>query len=118
MVQPYGSLFFASAAVFEDNLPDVVPSSRNSVVIIRLRGRSDLGSTLTETLGRYAVALDAVDSKLVLVSDHDRVLEQLAVTGVLGQIGEQNIYRSDEWLGHTVRRAHHDAEEWIAARST
>ncbi len=118
LIQPYGSLFFASASVFEAQLPDVTASSRNSVVIIRLRGRSDLGSTLTETLGRYAEALDAVDSKLVLVSDHDRVLDQLAVTGVAAQIGDDNLYRSDEWLGHTMRRAHSDAEEWIAERAT
>ncbi len=37
LLQPYGSLFFASASVFEDLLPEVTPASTNSVVIIRLR---------------------------------------------------------------------------------
>ena len=118
LIQPYGSLFFASAAVFEEQLPEVVASSRHSVVIVRLRGRKDLGSTLTETLGRYADALRDADSKLVLVTDHERVLDQLAVTGVTRIVGDENIYRSDEWLGRTMRRAHDEAEAWIAERAT
>jgi SulP family sulfate permease len=117
LLQPYGSLFFASAAVFESRLPEVTPSSRNSVVIIRLRGRTDLGSTLTDTLARYAESLRAVGSRLVLISDHDRVLGQLAVTGVIDLIGEDSLYRSDEWLGRTMRRAHTDAEAWVADRT-
>ena len=88
----------------------------NSVVIVRLRGRSDLGSTLTDTLGRYAESLRDTDSKLVLVTDHDRVLDQLAVTGVTRIVGDDNIYRSDEWIGRTLRRAHGNAREWVSGR--
>jgi SulP family sulfate permease len=118
LINPYGSLFFASAAVFEERLPAVTSESRNSVVIVRLRGRTDLGSTLTETLGRYAAALEAEGSKLVIISDHPRVLAQLTVAGVAEALGDENLYRSDEWLGHTMRRAHDDAEAWVAERST
>ena len=114
LIQPYGSLFFASAAVFENRLPAVTSASQNSVVIIRMRGRTDLGSTLTDTLGRYAETLQRADSKLVIISDSHRVQVQLAVTGVAASIGAENLYESDEWLGSTMRRAYQDAEEWIA----
>jgi SulP family sulfate permease len=118
VVQPYGSLFFASASVFENGLPAVTASTRDSVVIVRLRGRTDLGSTLTETLNRYADALKAADSKLVLVSDSQRVRAQLTVTGVTATIGIENIYEADEWLGATLRKAHNDALEWVATQTT
>ncbi len=39
VLQPYGSLFFAAAPVFEAALPAVDEDSRDSVVILRLRGR-------------------------------------------------------------------------------
>ena len=55
VLQPYGSLFFAAAAVFEATLPAVGEASTNSVVILRLRGRSDLGTTFMDVLHRYAV---------------------------------------------------------------
>ena len=118
VLQPYGSLFFASAAVFEVQLPHVTPDSTNSVVIVRLRGRNDLGSTLTEVLGRYGESLDDVDSKLVIITDSQKVLEQLAATGVTDIVGSDDIYTSDEWVGKTVRRAYADGEAWVAAHQT
>ena len=114
LLQPYGSLFFASASVFESLLPEVTPASTNSVVIVRLRGRTDLGSTLTDTLTRYAEALHATHSKLMLVSNNRHVHDQLAVTGVTKTIGEDNLYRSDEWLGKGMRHAFKDAQAWVA----
>ncbi len=113
VLQPYGSLFFASAQVFEQALPVIAPTSTNAVVIVRLRGFEDLGSTLMEVLRRYHAALTAVGSKLVLVSASDRVLDQLHAANLVEVIGATNIYPADEWLGATLRRAHQDAEQWI-----
>jgi SulP family sulfate permease len=116
VLQPYGSLFFAAAPIFEAELPAVGPGSTGSVVILRLRGRSDLGTTFMDVLRRYAEALQAVGSKLVIVSANDRIIEQLAVTGLTAIIGEAGIYPSDERVGATLQRARLDAEAWIAER--
>jgi len=116
VLQPYGSLFFAAAPVFEAALPAVGEGSRGSVVILRLRGRSDLGTTFMDVLRRYALALQEVGSKLVLVSDSDRILEQLVVTGITATVGAPNVYAGDERVGATVRRAYEDASRWVAER--
>lgn len=113
VLQPYGSLFFAAAPVFETALPSVGASSVGSVVILRLRGRSDLGTTFMDVLGRYADALMAVGSKLVIVSASERIIEQLSVTGITAVIGEHNVYPGDERVGATMERASVDAEAWI-----
>lgn len=113
VLQPYGSLFFAAAPVFEDLLPDVTDETRNSAVILRLRGRTDLGSTFMDVLRRYAEALSAADSKLVIISADRRIHEQLAVARVTAAVGTENIYTSDEWVSATLKRAHADAVEWI-----
>jgi SulP family sulfate permease len=115
---PYGSLFFAAAPLFEKALPDVTDSTRNSAVILRLRGKSDIGSTFMEILVRYAGALRRVDSKLVIVSDDNRMLEQFAVTGVTEAVGAENIYSSSDWLGATVARANRDAQDWVTSRQS
>ena len=57
-------------------------TSRHSVVILRLRGRSDLGSTALDVLHRYAAALAEVDSRLVLVSTNERIDRQLTISGI------------------------------------
>jgi SulP family sulfate permease len=115
ILQPYGSLFFAAAPVFEEILPDVVDTTNDSVVILRLRGRTDLGSTFMDVLRRYAEELNAADSKLVIISADERIHEQLAVTRVTAAVGSENIYTSDEWVGSTLKRAYADAQNWVAS---
>jgi sulfate permease, SulP family len=113
VLQPYGSLFFAAAPVFEAALPAVGESSSGSVVILRLRGRTDLGTTFMDALHRYAISLAAVDSTLMLVSVSDRVLEQVAVTGITDVIGVDHVYLGEDRVGSTFARAHTDAVAWL-----
>ena len=115
VLQPYGSLFFAAAPVFETLLPAVTEASRNSVVILRLRGRTDLGTTFMDVLLRYAQSLAAVGSKLVVVSTNERIDEQLGVTGITAVIGADNVYAGDHRVGAAIRRAYDDALAWVAA---
>ena len=115
VLQPYGSMFFAAAPVLEDQLPEVTDATRNSVVILRLRGRMDLGSTMIEILLRYADELAQASSKLMLVSASEPVLRQFEAAGIPEVVGSDNIYETDKWLGATVRQAYEDANDWVAA---
>ena len=114
VLQPYGSLFFAAAPVLESQLPAPADAGTgNSVVILRLRGRTDLGTTFMDVLRRYAQTLTANGSKLVIVSASERIQEQLRVTGVTDLITSENIYTGDERVGATLKRAYADATAWI-----
>ena len=115
VLQPYGALFFATASTLLEQVPTVTPESRNSVVILRVRGADDAGATLIDVLETYAGALREVDSKLMLVTDNERVIRQLRVTGATDVIGTQNVYRSNAFIGETTRRAHDDALAWVEA---
>ncbi len=114
---PYGSLFFAAAAQFESALPVVDQRSRNSVVIVRLRGHEDLGTTFIDVLARYSTQLADVGSKLMIVSASARVRSQLKVTGMRNRLGADDVYPARRRLGAAVRDAHADAETWIASRT-
>ncbi len=115
VLQPYGALFFATAETLLEQMPTVTPESRNSVVILRIRGADDAGATLIAVLQRYASSLRDVDSKLMIVTDNRRVIRQLRVTGMTDMIGADNVYRSTSFLGETIRRAYDDATAWVAA---
>jgi len=117
ILQPYGSLFFAAAPVIEAMLPAVGPHSSGSVVVLRLRGRTDLGTTFMDVLHRYATALAAADGKLVLSSVSDHVLEQLRVAGVTDVIAADDLYPGDERVGATLARVNDDARDWVVSRS-
>lgn len=112
-LQPYGSLFFASAPVFEEMLPEITSASVRSVVIIRLRGQTELGSTFMEVLSRYGASLQDAGSRLVINYPDQRTRYQLEATGVAAQLGEENLYESDEWHGATLIKAYTDALTWV-----
>ncbi|WP_088889645.1 SulP family inorganic anion transporter [Leptolyngbya ohadii] len=114
---PYGSLFFAAAPVFKEQLPTVTENSRHAVVILRLRSETDLGSTFLGVLTRYGEALRSQESLLMLVGVAPSVRRQLERTGMLRSLGRENVFLSNSLVGHGLEEAVDAAEAWIAARS-
>jgi SulP family sulfate permease len=113
---PYGSLFFAAAPVFNAQLPTVTDASRHAVVLLALRGETELGSTFLEVLVRYAEALRRQESRLMLAGVAPLVREQLERTGKLRTIGRENVFMVDEQVGLSLQNALDAAEQWIAAQ--
>ncbi|TYL53748.1 SulP family inorganic anion transporter [Agromyces mariniharenae] len=116
VLQPYGNLAYATAPVFDEQLPKVDDASRGSVVIFRLRGIDELGLSLVAVLERYLDELEQRGSTLWLVVAGDRIRNQLAAGGLLDRLGPDRVYASSEWIGEAVHRAHADAEAWVAER--
>jgi sulfate permease, SulP family len=114
VLQPYGSLFFAAAPAFEAQLPAPAGAAGNSVVILRVRGRTDLGTTFMQVLCRYGTALTGAGSKLVIESAGEQLQEQLRTAGVTDVVGPENIYGGNKRVGATLKRACADATAWIS----
>jgi SulP family sulfate permease len=108
----YGSLFFAAARNMEEMLPAVGDATR-AVVAINLRGKSEIGSTFVTVLQRYAQGLQARQGKLMLVGLDPLVRDQLAKTGVLGLIGNENVFLATPQLGQALNQAVAAASAWL-----
>ncbi len=103
VLQPYGSLFFASAEAVERQLPELAETSRESVVILRLRGVDEVGMTVVEMLRRYVTAAGRLRSRVVLVVDSTRLVTELQVTGLLRDLCEETcIGVTNGWAGQCV----------------
>jgi sulfate permease, SulP family len=106
----YGSLFFASAQVVESQLPEVVEGSAGAVVVLRLRGKEDLGSTFIQAMVRYHATLRAAGCHLVLAGVGESVMRQLMRTGALERLGRQNVFAAEPGvtvsLQAAIARAH------------
>jgi SulP family sulfate permease len=105
VLTPYGSLFFASASVFENQLPVPEASSNGSVVVLRMRGKEDLGSTFINTIVRYHDSLRAIGSHLVLAGIGERVLSQLTNTEALHRLGADNVFAATPQVGESLQAA-------------
>jgi SulP family sulfate permease len=108
----YGSLFFAGAKSLEEMLPEV-SNTTHAVVILGLRGQGEFGSTLVTVFQRYAASLQARDSKLMLVGVDASMRDQLAKTGVLTLIGEENVFLATPQLGFAMNQAVAAATAWL-----
>ena len=117
VLQPYGSLFFAAAPVFEEQLPDASRHSHGSVVIIRLRGKEDVGSTFIAVVTRYSEQLREVGARLMLAGVSDRVYGQLRDTRAVDVIGDDNLFRVTPSVGESMQRAMDAAQAWIDSRT-
>lgn len=93
-------------------LPSVSNTTR-AVVALGLRGRAEIGSTFVTVLRRYAEALQTRDSRLMLVGVDQRVLDQLARTGLLRLIGAENVFLATPQLGEAMNRAAAAAYAWL-----
>jgi sulfate permease, SulP family len=78
-----------------------------------LRGKSEIGSTFITVLQRYALTLRAHDSKLMLVGVDPIVRDQLAKTGVLQTLGEENVFVATPQIGVALNQAVAAADAWI-----
>lgn len=113
---PYGSLFYAAAPVFEDQLPVVNEATRDAVVIVNLRGRTELGSTFMQVVQRYAEDLMEHDSRLMLAEVAPPVKEQLSRAGIVGSVSGRNTFLQTDRVGESLYEAQAAAEEWISRR--
>ncbi len=112
ILNPRGNLFFASAVEFEENLPKIEKAKR-PVVLLRLRGIDEIGSTFERVLVRYSDNLRANQGKLILAGVSKSVYIQLQNTGVLDQLGKENVYRATSILGDSALNAYQDALAWL-----
>jgi SulP family sulfate permease len=115
LLHVYGSLFFAAARNIEEMLPEI-GNARRAVVAINVRGKSEIGSTFVTVLQRYSQALNDSDGRLMLVGVDPAVRDQLARTGALRVIGEENIFVATPQLGEALNQAIAVATEWLGQR--
>ena len=112
LLHVYGSLFFAAARNMEEMLPKVGDAT-HAVVALNLRGKDEIGSTFVTVLQRYAQALQARQCRLMLVGVDAAIRDQLAKTGVLKLIGEENVFVATPQIGEALNLAVAAANAWL-----
>ena len=82
------------------------------MVILSLRGHTELGSTFIGILERYARALQANGNTLMLVSVSPAVREQLENTEALTVLGTENVFITTQ-PGESTEEAYQKAQQLI-----
>ena len=114
VLEVVGSLFFAGARTLGDSLPSPAGSIRPAVVL-RLRGRTSVGSTLIEVLDAYADDLAEVDGRLYLSGVDERLAAQLRRAGKLDLDRAVQLVPAHDVLGASTLQAIEQAGVWLGS---
>jgi SulP family sulfate permease len=87
----YGSVFYAAADVIAGKLPDV-RDAKGAVLVLRLRGRGELGSSVIGLFRRYATDLQEGGGALLLAGVGRDMADQLKRTGLAELLGPGSIF--------------------------
>ena len=112
VVDIYGSVFYAGADIIGGLLPKAGGSHRPAVVL-RLRGRADIGSTFLGIVERYRGEIEQAGGILLLAGVGPELHEQLERTGVLDAIGEDRVCEAQATLTASVSTATDAAQRWL-----
>ena len=106
-----GSSHFAAARTMQQLLPSA-KTAHAAVVIIRMRGLDQIGSTYVLVLERYAAELRANGGRLMLSGLSESVLDQLLRTETTEVIPEAAIHMATPTLGESTKAALDAARTW------
>ncbi len=112
----HGSLFYAGARTLQARLPDPAAAA-HPVVLLRLRGRTNLGATSFHVLADYAQRLGAAGGRLYLSGLDHELAATLDRTGRLNASGPLKAFEATPVLGESSATALADANAWLASQA-
>ncbi len=110
-----GNLFYAGARTLGRLLPPAAGVER-PVVVLRIRGQQELGSTFFKVIGAYAQRIADNGGRLILAGAEPAVLARLERTGMAETIGAENIFPAGSVLGDSVIAADTAGRAWLDGR--
>ena len=113
----YGSLLYAGSRTMQARLPTVGDAYR-PVVILRLRGRTSLGTTFFVMIADYAHRLAEVDGRLYLSGVDPRLMAQFMRTGRVDLTGPVQLFGATEVVGGSTRAAYRAAQAWLVKEAS
>lgn len=108
----YGSLFYAGARTLGRKLPDP-QGAKNAVVILRLRGRTQLGATMIDVLTAYADKVREGNGRLYLTGVSRNAYDQIVDSARLRLSGPVRAYEVTPIVGESTGEAYADAQAWL-----
>jgi SulP family sulfate permease len=114
VLSAYGDLFYAGARTLGNVLPSPPPDG-SAAVVLRLRGRLAIGTTLIDVIARYADELKRTDGRLYLAGVSGDSEEWLRDSPRLRKADVQ-FFQATPVLGESMRLAAGEARRYLEER--
>lgn len=115
LLDAYGSLLYAGAKTLERRLPDPDGAER-PVVVLRLRGRTTLGSSFFTIADDYARRLHERGGRLYLSGVSQELAAQMRAARIVERTEGLHIVEATPVIGESSLEAYDEATAWLAGR--
>jgi SulP family sulfate permease len=112
----YGSIFYAAADVIADKLP-AVRDAKGAVLVLRLRGRGEVGSSAIGLFRRYATDLQHGGGALLLAGVGHAMADQLKRTGIEDLLGQHSIFPAHSLVYQSTEAAFEEGRRRLATEA-
>jgi len=112
----YGSIFYAAADVIAEKLPDV-RGAKGAVLVLRLRGRGEVGSSAIGLFRRYATDLQQGGGALLLAGVGHGMADQLERTGIEELLGPHSIFPAGSLVYESTEDAFEEGRRRLRGES-
>lgn len=112
VVDIYGSVFYAGVELVDKLLPSVGDAVK-PCLIVRMRGRSEIGSTALLMFRRYHERISAAGGRLILAGVDAALLEKLRRTGLVDELGPENVLNRTDIVFESTEAAYDLGQSWL-----
>jgi SulP family sulfate permease len=111
-----GANFFAEVPAIMSKMPSL-EGITGAVIIWRLRGLEEIHSTFLKQLSLFARNAQAGGNRFMLEGVGAHVMTTMEKTGILDEIGRDNVFPVQPGIGAALDKAWEEAQAWLAKRS-
>jgi SulP family sulfate permease len=111
-----GANFFAEVPAVMSQMPSL-DDVTNAVIIWRLRGLEEIHSTFLKQLSLFAHRAQEGGNRFMLEGVEPHVMTTLEKTGILDEIGRDNVFPVQPGLGAALDAAWEEAQTWLRSKS-
>lgn len=108
-----GDLHFAGARMLENQWPKLDPQTRQPVIILELRGRNNIGATLTEVIENFYDKVKKAGGRFYITELGENSYASFQAQAAPEVLGGIRMLRKDSIVGKSTRQAVLEAQDWL-----
>jgi SulP family sulfate permease len=108
-----GDLHFAGARMLGNQWPKLDPQTRHPVIILELRGRNNIGATLTEVIESFYERIKEADGRFYITELSENSYDSFSTQADTEVLRGIRMMKKEPIVGKSTRQAVLEAQDWL-----
>jgi sulfate permease, SulP family len=108
-----GDLHFAGARILENQWPLIAPQTRRPVIILEMRGRNNIGATLTEVIENFYEKIKKAGGRFYITELGENSFAAFQAQATPEVLEGIELLKKEEIIGKSTIQAVQEAQDWL-----